>query len=125
VVSVRKGDLVPPNQPILRVLLAQDMWVRLYVPETDIWRIKKGAKVQVTVDGSRNAFEGSVMQISSISEFTPRNVQSADERRHQVFGVKILVPDPRGVFKAGMAAMVVFDRPEPILKPAESGKTLE
>jgi HlyD family secretion protein len=125
VVSVRKGDLVPPNQPILRVLLAQDMWVRLYVPETDIWRIKKGAKVQVTVDGSRNVFEGSVMQISSISEFTPRNVQSADERRHQVFGVKILVPDPRGVFKAGMAATVVFDRPEPDSKPPESGKTLE
>ena len=125
VVSVRKGDLVPPNQPILRVLLAQDMWVRLYVPETDMWRIKKGAKVQVTVDGSRNVFEGSVMQISSISEFTPRNVQSADERRHQVFGVKILVPDPRGVFKAGMAATVVFDRPEPDSRPPESGKTLE
>ena len=44
VVSVRKGDLVPPNSPILRVLLAKDMWVRLYVPETEIYRIKKGAK---------------------------------------------------------------------------------
>jgi multidrug resistance efflux pump len=111
VVSVRKGDLVPPNQPILRVLLAQDMWVRLYIPETEIWRVVKGAKVRVTLDGSPTIFEGWVMQISSISEFTPRNVQSADERRHQVFGVKIQVPDPKGAFKAGMAAMVFFDRP--------------
>lgn len=111
VVSVRKGDLVPPNQPILRVLLAQDMWVRLYIPETDIWRVVKGAKVRVTLDGSPTMFDGWVMQISSISEFTPRNVQSADERRHQVFGVKIQVPDPKGAFKAGMAAMVFFDRP--------------
>ncbi|HEV8061340.1 MAG TPA: HlyD family efflux transporter periplasmic adaptor subunit [Gemmataceae bacterium] len=124
VVSVRKGDLIPPNQPILRVLLARDMWVRLYVPETDIWRIKKGAKVQVTVDGSPHLFEGSVMQIASISEFTPRNVQSADERRHQVFGVKILVPNPQGVFKAGMAATVIFDRPLEVSDPPASGKTL-
>jgi multidrug resistance efflux pump len=112
VVSVRKGDLVPPNQPILRVLLAKDLWVRLYVPETEMWRIKKGAKVRVTLDGSPEVFEGSVMQISSISEFTPRNVQSADERKHQVFGVKIQIADPKGVFKAGMAATVSFDQKE-------------
>jgi multidrug resistance efflux pump len=110
VVSVRKGDLVPPNQPILRVLLAEDMWVRLYIPETEIWRVVKGAKVRVMLDGAPTVFEGWVMQISSISEFTPRNVQSADERRHQVFGVKIQIPDPKGAFKAGMAAMVYFDR---------------
>ena len=65
------------------------------------------------------------MQIASISEFTPRNVQSADERRHQVFGVKILIPDPKGVFKAGMAALVVFDRPMPAEGPPGSDKTLE
>jgi HlyD family secretion protein len=122
VVSVRKGDLIPPNQPILRALLARDLWVRLYIPETDMWRIKKGAKVQVTLDGSPEVFEGSVMQISSISEFTPRNVQSADERRHQVFGVKIQVPDPKGVFKAGMAANVTFNRLEPAASSPEEGR---
>jgi hypothetical protein len=46
------------------------------------------------------------MQIAGESEFTPRNVQSADERRHQVFGVKVRVPNPQGVFKSGMAAEV-------------------
>jgi hypothetical protein len=44
--------------------------------------------------------------IAAISEFTPRNVQTLDERRHQVFGFKVRVNDPQGVFKAGMAAEV-------------------
>jgi hypothetical protein len=51
-------------------------------------------------------FSGTVMQIAAESEFTPRNVQSVDERRHQVFGIKVRVPDPEGVFKSGMAADV-------------------
>jgi hypothetical protein len=46
--------------------------------------------------------------IASEAEFTPRNVQSVDERRHQVFGIKVRVADPQGVFKAGMAAEVTF-----------------
>jgi hypothetical protein len=45
---------------------------------------------------------------SDISEFTPRNVQSADERRYQVFAVKIRVDDPKGIFNAGMAAEVTI-----------------
>ena len=49
-----------------------------------------------------------MFKIDSESEFTPRNVQSADERRHQVFGVKIRVDDNQGVFKAGMAAEVLL-----------------
>ena len=48
------------------------------------------------------------MQRANISEFTPRNVQSLDERQHQVFGVKIQVVDPQGVFNAGMAAEVYY-----------------
>ena len=47
-----------------------------------------------------------VYQIASGSEFTPRNIQSPDERRNQVFGVKVRVSDPQGVFKSGMAADV-------------------
>jgi len=47
-----------------------------------------------------------VMQIAGVSEFTPRNVQSADERRHQVFGVKVRVDNAEGIFKSGMAAEV-------------------
>jgi HlyD family secretion protein len=107
VVAVRTGDLVLPNQPILRVLRTDDLWVKIYVPETELGRVQLHRKVEVAVDCFRDRhFEGEVYQISSESEFTPRNVQSVDERKHQVFGVKVRVADPQGVFKSGMAAEV-------------------
>jgi multidrug resistance efflux pump len=109
VLGVRKGDLVPPNQPILRVLRADDLWVKVYVPETELGRVSVGQATEVTIDSFPNRrFNGTVMQIGSESEFTPRNIQSIDERRHQVFGVKIRVADPENIFKSGMAAEVTF-----------------
>jgi multidrug resistance efflux pump len=109
VVSVRKGDLVPPNTPILRVLRAVDLWVKVYVPETELGKVRLNDEVEVTVDAYPGLrFQGKVMHIESASEFTPRNVQSADERRHQVFGIKVQVLDPQGIFKSGMAAEVTL-----------------
>lgn len=108
VVAVRRGDLVAPNQPLLRILQANDLWVKVYVPETDLGKVRLGQEVEVTVDshpGKR--FKGKVMHIAGESEFTPRNVQSADERRNQMFGLKVRVDDPQGVFKSGMAAEVL------------------
>jgi multidrug resistance efflux pump len=107
VLAVRRGDLVAPNQPLLRVLRADDLWVRVYVPETELSRVRLGQGVEVRIDGyPGRRFAGTVVQIASVSEFTPRNVQSPDERRHQVFGVKVRVADPQGVFKSGMSAEV-------------------
>jgi len=51
-------------------------------------------------------FHGEILFIASISEFTPRNVQSVEERKHQVFGIRVRVTDSDGVFKSGMAAEV-------------------
>jgi multidrug resistance efflux pump len=108
VVAVRPGDLVPANQPIIRVLRTNDLWVKVYVPETDLARIRLHQRVRLTVDGyPGRCFDGEVTHIASESEFTPRNVQSVDERRHQVFGVRVRVADPQGVFKSGMAAEVL------------------
>src|SRR5262249_29662049 len=107
VVAVRPGDLVAANQPILRVLRTGDLWVKVYVPETDLARVRLHQKVELTVDGyPGRRFQGEVTHIAAESEFTPRNVQSVDERRHQVFGVRVRVADPQGVFKSGMAAEV-------------------
>src|SRR5262249_49962808 len=109
VLSVRKGDVLTPNQTILRVLRADDLWVKVYVPETELGRVQLGQHVDVTIDSYPNRrFAGTVEQIAAESEFTPRNVQSADERRHQVFGVKVRVANPEGVFKSGMAAEVTL-----------------
>ena len=105
--AVRKGDVLAPNGPVARLLRTADVWVRVYVPETQLGKIHLDQEVQVTNDSyPGRRFTGRVIQIAAESEFTPRNVQSADERHHQVFGVKVRVDDPEGVFKAGMAASV-------------------
>lgn len=104
---VRPGDIVAANQPVALVLRADDLWVKAYVSEIDLGRIRLGQQVQVTCDAyPKKRFAGEVTQISTISEFTPRNVQTIDERHHQVFGFKVRITDPQGIFKSGMAADV-------------------
>jgi multidrug resistance efflux pump len=109
VLAVRPGDLVQPNQPVVRVLRNEDLWVKIFVPETQYGLVTLDKKVKVTIDSHPGKeFNGVVIQRSNISEFTPRNVQSVDERRHQVFGVKVRVTDAQGVLNAGMAAEVTI-----------------
>jgi HlyD family secretion protein len=107
VLMVRPGDMAAPNQPVALVLRADDLWVKAYISEIDLGRIRLGQKVQVTCDAyPAKRFNGVITHISTTSEFTPRNVQTIDERRHQVFGFKVRVTDSQGVFKSGMAADV-------------------
>lgn len=106
-VSVRPGDLVQANQPVVRVLRGGDLWVKTYVPETELGKVRLGQAVKVTMDSfPGRRFDGTVVHVGNESEFTPRNVQSVDERRHQMFGVRIRVADSEGLFKSGMAADV-------------------
>lgn len=106
-VSVRRGDTTAPNQPVVRILRAKDLWVKAFVPETELGRVRLNEPVVVTMDTYPDRkFQGHVTYISPTAEFTPRNVQSIDERRHQVFAIKVRVEDPQGIFKSGMAADV-------------------
>lgn len=114
VLSVRPGDIVAPNQPVARVLRADDLWVKAYISEVELGRIRLGQQVEVTIDSFPDKrFQGEVTYISGTSEFTPRNVQTIDERRHQVFGFKVRVTDPQGIFKSGMAADVWLPLEQP------------
>ena len=107
VMGVRKGDVVAPNVPIVRVLRKDDLWIKAYVPETKLGLVYLDQEVTVTVDSHPGEkFQGFIRQIANASEFTPRNIQSPDERRFQMFGIKVRVPDPKNVFKSGMAAEV-------------------
>jgi membrane fusion protein YbhG len=109
VLSVRAGDLLPPNATVARILSADDLWVKVFVPETELGKVRLGQKVDVMVDAYPNqTFPGTIDQIANQSEFTPRNVQSADERKHQVFAIKVRVDNRDGIFKSGMAADVLL-----------------
>ncbi|MGE3803062.1 MAG: HlyD family secretion protein [Gemmataceae bacterium] len=107
VLAVRPGDVVAPNQPVARVLRADDLWIKAYISEVDLGKIRLGQPVNVTIDSyPGRKFDGEISWIASVSEFTPRNVQSVDERRNQVFAIKVRVADTQGIFKSGMAADV-------------------
>ena len=107
VVSVRPGDLVPAGRIVITLLEASQLWVKVYVPETDLAHVRLGQHATVHVDSFGNrAFDGHVGQIASQAEFLPRNVQTKSDREHQVFGVKIYVDNAQQVLKSGMSATV-------------------
>jgi multidrug resistance efflux pump len=112
VLSIRPGDLVTAGQPVVRALRATDLWVKAFVPATELGKLRLGQAVEVTEDSHPGRrFHGEILFIASISEFTPRNVQSVEERKHQVFAIRVRVTDSDGVFKSGMAAEVFVPVP--------------
>jgi HlyD family secretion protein len=104
--GLRTGDIVAPNQTVAEILESSQLWVRVYVPETELGLIAVGQQVRVHIDTYPNeTFAGHIASVSSQGEYTPRNVQTRAQRAEQVFGVKVLV-DPNPKLKAGMAASI-------------------
>jgi len=109
VLDVRPGDLIAPNTPIATLLESDQIYVRIYIPETQIGRVHLGQKAQIRVDSyPHQVFDGAVEQINQQAEFLPRNVQTVEERVHQVFGVKVRIDDSSHRVRAGMAADVTL-----------------
>ncbi len=107
VVSVRPGDLVAAGRPVATLLEASQLWVKVYVPEPELGRISVGQASTAHVDTfPGRQFNGVIEQISNQAEFLPRNIQTRDDRNHQVFGVKVRLDNSSGVLKSGMAATV-------------------
>jgi HlyD family secretion protein len=104
--DLRPGDLVAPNAPVATLLEPDQLWVRVFVPETKLGLVRVGQLADLTVDTFPNRiFPGKVVEISPRAQYTPRNVQTLDQRSEQVFGVKVEV-EPTPELKPGMAAIV-------------------
>lgn len=109
ILSVKIGDVLPPNREVATLLLPQHLWVRVYVPEPWLGRIHLGEEVRVRVDSfPHEDFSGKVEQINRQAEFTPRNVQTVSDRVRQVFGVKVRLANRDDKLRAGMSADVYF-----------------
>jgi len=107
VLDVRPGDLIAPNTPIATLLEADQIYVRIYIPETKIGQVRLGQQAEVRVDSfPKEVFSAEVEQVNQKAEFLPRNVETKEARVHQVFGVKLRIRDPSGRVRAGMAANV-------------------
>lgn len=124
--DLQPGDLVAGGAPLATLVRADELWVRCFVPTTKITFVHAGQAVEVEVDSRPNEkFTGRVLRVNRVAEYTPRNVQTFDQREDQVFGVKVRVEDPQGVLRPGMAATVLVPN-EPAAadraKPAPAGE---
>jgi HlyD family secretion protein len=109
---VREGEMLRPGASVVTLVDFSDTWVTVYVPEPLLPRVAVGQTARVTVDGvPGRGFEGKVRRISSQAEFTPKYVQTQDERARTVFAVEIAVPNAEGLLKPGMPADAVFEAP--------------
>jgi HlyD family secretion protein len=109
VLNVKVGDVLPPNREVATLILPQRLWVRVFVPEPWLGLIKVGDAVRIRVDSFRNTeFSGTVEQINRHAEFTPRNVQTVQDRIRQVFGVKVRLDNREDKLRAGMSADAFF-----------------
>ena len=107
--DLRPGDLVGANAPVAKLLEANQLYVMVYIPQNDVGRVQVGQHAEVRVDAfPKRTFNAVVEQIRQQAEFLPRNVQTSDERQHQVFGVKLRVENPTNELRAGVQADVLF-----------------
>ena len=110
VVSVRArevGAIVQAGQTIYTVALNDPVWIRAYVPQPRLGRIKPGMTVKIEVDSvPGKQFDGTVGFISPEAEFTPKSVQTEQVRDDLVYRLRIVAKDPQNVFRQGMPVTV-------------------
>jgi len=116
VVTVRHhepGEIVAAGAAVLSLMNPDDRWVRIYVSESRIGAVRTGQQAQITSDTFKGRhYGGQVIYISSEAEFTPKNVQTQEERVKLVYAVKVrITDDPRFDLKPGMPADVVLMTP--------------
>lgn len=106
--SAETGEIIPQGGGVVVIGDLKDQWVKVYVSEGLVHQLSIGRNAAVLVDGSSQAYKGHVTFISDKAEFTPRNVQTPDERVTQTIAVKITVDNPDANLHAGVAADVRF-----------------
>ena len=107
----QKGELATMGKPLFKVADIGTMYLRAYVTNDQLAKIKLNDRVTVRVDdgdGKMKSFEGTINWISEKSEFTPKTIQTKNERANLVYAIKVAVPND-GYIKIGMYGEVVFD----------------
>jgi len=99
------GEVVNPGTTILTLADVRNVWLKAYIPETDLSRVRWGQEVVVTTDlQPRKEYKGKISFISSQSEFTPKQIQTEKERVTLVYRIKVDIPNPNHELKPGMPA---------------------
>lgn len=104
-----KGEMVSPSRPVYSIANLDTILLRAYISGDQLPRISLGQEVEVQIDQSKEtntSFSGRVSWISSQAEFTPRTIQTKEERVNQVYAFKVKVANPEGKIKIGMPGEV-------------------
>jgi len=108
--AVEQGEEVMPNAALFRISRLDLVHLMIYVTEQELGRVKLGQDAKVYIDTDpKKPLVGKITYISSVAEFTPKNVQTKEDRTKLVFGVKIEIPNPGQVLKPGMPADAVIE----------------
>jgi len=104
------GDMASPQKPVYTVAFTNPLWVRAYVSEPDLGKIREGMKATVTTDSFPNKqYEGRIGFISPTAEFTPKPVETTQVRTKLVYQVRVFVENPNDELRLGMPATVQFE----------------
>lgn len=104
---IEAGEFVNIGTPLLKIAALDTVSVKVYLPASDLIRIKLGDKAEVDPeDDSTQPLTGLIRWISSEAEFTPKNVQTKEARANLVYAVKIAIPNPQHILKIGMPVSV-------------------
>ncbi len=108
------GELLAVGSPVITLAKLDEVWVRAYLPETQLGKIKLGQRATVTSDTWKGrAYQGTVSFIASEAEFTPRNVQTEAERVKLVYRIKVTIANPQQELKPGMPVDAVIETSKP------------
>ena len=106
---LQPGDMASPETPVFTIAITDPLWVRAYVSETDLGKIRLGMKAEVTTDSYPGKhYEGWVGFISPTAEFTPKTVETREVRTKLVYQVRVFVHNPQGELRLGMPAVVTI-----------------
>jgi HlyD family secretion protein len=108
--NIEPGEYVAAGTPVVTIGRLDPLWLRVYIAESDLGRVKLGQTARVTTDTyPGRGYRGTVTFIAQDAEFTPKNVQTEQERVKLVYRVKITLPNPEHELKPGMPADAVID----------------
>ncbi len=102
------GETLQAGSPVVVVGDSTDQWVKIFIPEGNINHVRMNQKAVLSFDGIDKKYNGHVRYIATKAEFTPRNVQTPQERVTQAFAVKIAIDDPDVQAHPGVAVDVKF-----------------
>lgn len=108
--NFQEGEYVQAGASVATVADLNDMWIKVYIPTDDLPKIRLGQQVRFTVSGSPTEYTGTIEEIASKGEFTPKTIQTKKERTNIVYAVKIRIDNANGVLKPGMPADVIIDQ---------------